>query len=46
MFFHLGSVVISWISRKKTSVSFSKAEFEYIAACSACSEAVCLHKLL
>ena len=42
----MGSGVISWISRKKTSVSLSTVEVEYIAACLACSKAVWLHKLL
>ena len=45
-FFGLGSVVIAWLSRKQTSVGFSTAKVEYIAACSACSEAVWLRKLL
>ena len=38
--------VISWLSRNKTSVSLSTTEAEYIVACSACSEAVWLRKLL
>ena len=44
--FSLGSGVISWISRKKTSVSLNTTKAEYIAACSACSEAIWIHKLL
>ena len=44
--FSLGSGVISWISIKKTSISLSTAEVEYIATCSAYSEVVWLHKLL
>ena len=44
--FSLGSGVISWLRRKKTSVSLITAEVEYIATCSSCSEAVWIHKLL
>ena len=40
--FSLGSVVISWFSRKQTSVALSSAEAEYIVAL----EAVWLRKLL
>ena len=42
----LGSIVIAGSSRKQTSVALSTAEAEYIAACSTCSEAVWLQKLL
>jgi hypothetical protein len=38
--------MISWFSRKQTSVALSTTEAEYIAACSASSEAVWLRKLL
>ena len=38
--FSLGSGMISWFSRKHTSIALSTAEVEYIAACSACSEVV------
>jgi hypothetical protein len=44
--FSLGSGMISWFSRKQSSVALSTAEAEYIAACSASSEAVWLRKLL
>jgi len=44
--FRMGSVVISWLSRKQTSVALSMAEAEYIAACSSCSEILWLWKLL
>ena len=43
--FSLGSGVISWLSRKQTSVVLNTTEAEYIATCSACSEAVWFHKL-
>ena len=43
--FSLGSDVISWLSKKQTSISLNTVEVEYIAACSSCSEAVWLHKL-
>ena len=44
--FSLGSVVISWFSKKESSVPLSTAKAEYIAACSASCEAVWLQKLL
>lgn len=44
--FSLGSTVIAWRSRKQTSVALSTTEAEYIAACSASSEAVWLRKML
>ena len=36
----LGSAMISWFSRKQTSVALSTTKAEYVAACSASSEAV------
>ena len=44
--FSLGSVVISWFSRKQTSVALSSAKAEYIAACMAAWEVLWLRKLL
>jgi hypothetical protein len=44
--FSLGSAMISWMSRKQTSVALSTAEAEYIAANMASREAVWLRKLL
>ena len=38
--------MISWLSKNKTSVFLSTSEVEYIATCSAYSEAIWLHKLL
>ena len=38
--------MISWFSRKQTSIALSTAKAEYIAACSACNEAVWLRKML
>jgi hypothetical protein len=38
--------MISWFSKKQTSVALSMAEAEYIAACLANNEAVWLRKLL
>ena len=38
--------MISWFIRKQTSVALSMAEAEYIPACSACTKAVWLQKLL
>ena len=42
----LGSTMISWFSKKQSSVSLSASEAEYIAACSACCEAMWLQKLM
>ena len=44
--FSLGSAMILWLSRKQTSMALSTTEAEYIVACSTCSEAVWLQKLL
>lgn len=43
--FSLGSAMISWCSRKQSSVALSTAEVEYISACVASCEAVWLRKL-
>ena len=43
--FSLGSCMIYWFSRKKNSIAVSMIEDEYIAACSACSEAIWLRKM-
>jgi hypothetical protein len=44
--FSLGSAMISWQSRKQSSIALSTAEVEYIVACSASCEAIWLRKLL
>ena len=44
--YSLGSAMISWFSRKQSSVALSTAEAEYIAACFASCEAIWLRKLL
>jgi hypothetical protein len=44
--FSLGSAMISWQSRKQSSIALSTAEAEYIATCSASCEAIWLRKLL
>jgi hypothetical protein len=44
--FSLGSAMISWQSRKQSSIALSTTEAEYIAACSASCEAIWLRKLL
>ena len=44
--FSLVSMVISWFSRKQSSVALSTVEAEYIVACPAICEAVWLRKLL
>ena len=38
--------MISWFSRKQTNIALSTTKAEYIAACSACNEAVWLRKML
>jgi hypothetical protein len=45
-YFNLGSAMISWKSRKQSSIALSTMEAEYIAACSASCEAIWLRKLL
>jgi hypothetical protein len=44
--FSLGLAMISWQSRKQSSLSLSTAKAEYIATCSARCEAIWLRKLL
>jgi hypothetical protein len=44
--FSLGSAMISWQSRKQSSIALSTTEAEYIAACSASCEAIWLQMLL
>ena len=44
--FILGSTVISWCSRKQSSVALSTTEVEYITLCVAVCEAVWLSELL
>jgi hypothetical protein len=44
--FSMGSAMISWQSRKQSSIALSMAEAEYIVACSASCEAIWLRKLL
>jgi hypothetical protein len=44
--FTLGSAMVSWCSKKQTSVALSTAEAEYIALCVAVREVVRLRKLL
>ena len=44
--YSLRSAMISWFSRKQSSVALSTAEAEYIAACSASCEAIWIQKLL
>jgi hypothetical protein len=44
--FSLGSSIISWKSRKQSSITLSTAEAKYIVVCSANYEAIWLRKLL
>jgi hypothetical protein len=43
---NLGSTMFSWKSRKKSSISLSTIEVEYIVACSPSCEAMWIQKLL
>jgi hypothetical protein len=45
-YFNMGSTMISWFNRKKTSVALNTIEAEYIAMCSSSSEAMWFWKLL
>jgi hypothetical protein len=44
--FSLGSAMISWQSRKQSSISLSTTEEEYIVVCSTSCESIWLQKLL
>ena len=44
--YSLGSAMISWFSRKQSSVALSTAKTEYIAACSTSCEAIWLQNLM
>ena len=44
--YSLGSAMISWFSRKQSSVALSTTEAEYIVACSASCESIWLRKLI
>eukprot|EP00253_Pinus_taeda_P036278 PITA_36278 len=44
--FNLGSVVVSWYSRKQKSVSLNSAEAEYMAGSQAACEAIWMRKIL
>ena len=44
--FSLGSAMISWLSRKQSSVALNTAKEEYIATCSSSYESIWLQKLL
>jgi hypothetical protein len=45
-YFSLGLAMISWQSKKQSSISLSTTEAEYIATCFASCEAIWLQKLL
>ena len=42
----LGSAMISWFSRKQSSVALDTTETEYIAACSSSCDTIWLHNLM
>ena len=45
-YYCLGSTMISWFSKKQSSVALNTIEAEYIASCSASCEAIWIHKLM
>ena len=45
-FYILSSAMISWFSKKQSSVALSTAEAEYIATCSASCEAIWLQNVM
>ena len=44
--FYLGDCLVSWLSKKKTSISLSTAEAEYIAAASCCTQVLWMKQTL
>ena len=44
--YSMGSAMISWFSKKQSSVALSTVEAKYIAACFASCEAIWLQKLM
>ena len=44
--FYLGNNLVSWMSKKQNSVSFSVAKAEYIAVGSCCTQLLWMKKLL
>ena len=44
--FYLGNNLVSWMSKKQNSVSFSTAKVEYIAMASCCAQLLWMKKLL
>ena len=44
--YSLGSAMISWFSRKQSSIAVSMAKAKYIVACSASCEAIWLQKVM
>ena len=44
--FYVGNNLVSWMSKKKNSISLSTVEVEYIATSSCCTQLLCIQKLL
>ena len=44
--FYLGGCLVSWLSKKQTSISLSKVELEYIAAASCCTQVLWMKQTL
>ena len=44
--FYLGGCLVSWLSKKQTSISLSKAEVEYIVAKECCNQVLWMKKTL
>ena len=44
--FYLGGCLVSWLTKKKTSISLSTAEAEYIAAAAFCTKVIWMKQTL
>ena len=44
--FYLGKILVAWLSKKKTSISLSTAEAEYIVATTCCTQVMWMKQTL